>query len=267
MRTFLFTVFILIKVLSVSTADEIVRFTPLGENERFAYAVENAQSPMGFAMWKMTLYAVRNDNVADISELFVWEYVTWENIQFTGDFRVAFFFARQWTASSPPARHLYMANGNTGEIRKIMSTRDSSDFRVTKDGRFIGFIGDWDSPNYEAPTFPHLGYEKVNLFVYDVENKTMKNHVTWHINGFIDGGWSIFRRDNIFIIYADLEGGHIAAATELNPETMELTALWDMTNINDRISPLPRFAHSDRYCEWQDDIIWQRNDPNIRLQR
>jgi len=267
MRVFLLILFFSLQVSIVFSAEIVAQFTPLEDSERFAYSVENVRSPRGGGMWNMTLYSVRNNDIDNVSELFVWEDVTWAGIQFTGDFRIAFFFARQRPEASPPARNLYMANGNTGEITKIMSNRDGTGFRVTKDGRFIGFIGGWDSPGYERSSSPHLGRRQRNIFVFDIQNETMER-ITWSIDWFVDGGWSLFRFDNIFRIYAQQEGGGIRAVAELNPATMELRTLWDMSDPEYVLSPVPTLSFgAGVHCEWQDDVVHQRSNPDIRLQR
>ena len=53
--------------------ERITRFTPLNANERFAYSLERVRDNQGQqAWWNITLYAVRNNDINDVTELFTW---------------------------------------------------------------------------------------------------------------------------------------------------------------------------------------------------
>lgn len=159
-----------------SDIDETIRFTPLNDNERFAYSLEGVQNVRGFRMMNMTLYAVRNNDIEDISELFTWKDVLWFGIQFTDDYRMCFFAVWQRSEIPPHSpsftHYLYMVDGATGEIKKVM-TNLMLPFRASKDGRFVCYINQWRLSDFEKGLILSET-EKANIFLYDIENKTMR---------------------------------------------------------------------------------------------
>ena len=76
--------------------DVVARFTPLSANERFAYSIQNQHAwsesnRLPMMHWqKMTAYAVRDNNIEDVTKLFLWEPVRLHFIQFTSDFKKCF---------------------------------------------------------------------------------------------------------------------------------------------------------------------------------
>jgi len=233
---------------SAAIPEEITRFTPLNANERFAYSTENARDNEGRGWWNITLYAVRNNDINDVTELFTWEDIDWSRVNFTDDLRVCFFIDYNhikrdfnWT------HNLYMANGFTGEVRRLI-TDISPLFRASTDGRFISFLR------------RNLNEYSANIFLFDVENEIMAGEFEWRVNSRINT-WVLYRFDNIFRIYGTNEGGGILAAAELNPSTMELVTLWDKIDDDDLIY-LPNLFLDDG---WQDDVSRLFRDPNIRL--
>ena len=226
--------------------EEITRFTPLNANERFAYSIENARDNQGQqAWWNITLYAVRNNDINDVTELFTWEDIEWANVNFTDDLRVCFFLARQRTENMRVwTSDLYMANGFTGEIRRLI-TDTIPLFRVSTDGRFISFLR------------RNLNEYSANIFLFDVENEIMAGEFEWRVNGTVNS-WEVFRHENIFRIFGTLMGIDLVAAAELNPATMEFRTLWDKSDITDSRDTI----HVDG---WRDDVSRLFRDPNIRL--
>jgi len=232
----------------------ITRFTPLGENERFAYTDDAG----------VTLYAVRNNDIEDISELVFLGDAMWHSVQFTSDLRRSF-FARWRLPSDLPLRYrvrspIYMANGETGEIKRLPIDADHW-FRVSNDGRFVGFIDPYVRSELENNR-RITEREQANVFIFDIEAETM-TEFQWRTNARADGGWHIHRFDNGFRIYGLTErGDHIMAAAEIDLSTMELTTLWDRTAGSDDTTPLPFFGD-----DWFDDVSLQFRNPNVRLQR
>ena len=245
-------------------ADEPTRFTPLSGNERFAFSIRNFEPISGRRnIWSMTLYAVQENNIAAISELFTWEDLIWSSIQFTSDFRRAFFRAENnlaiWSGiqRDPNLFRLYMADGNTGEITLLLSDFNDSSFRASNDGKFILLQRSiWRS-----------GY--VTLYLFDVESRAIIAELVWQPpqelvlpdgQSFIEG-WAIRRVDNQFQILAEGEIGGILAAALFDPVTLDLQTLWT------DFRTLGLFEAPSIYGNWDDDVILQHNDPNIRLQR
>jgi hypothetical protein len=235
-------------------ADVVARFAPLADDERFAYSLQDIKDENGQHMRiDLVVYAVKNDDVENAAELFTWERNTRDFVQFTSDFRTAFF--NVWSEGTYT---LLKADGTTGEITVIAS--DVVGGRISTDGRFYAFID-----------FRRLSdYEKANIVLFDVENEAM-THLEWRPKRPVYGGWSLFRFGNIFRIYGiiDSGGSPAAAAIEMNPETMEITVLWDKTDIDNWLElspPLPEISGDDSRL-WQDDVFRQYHDPNIRLRR
>jgi tricorn protease-like protein len=260
MRILFLFLFLTIQISLAVAEDVVARFTPLNDGERFAYTFESVRSPSGFLMRNMTLYTMRNNDIQDISYLFTWEDIVWNHIQFTNDFRKAFFIDLR--RSEGDARTLYMAVGATGEVKKILQN-DSlrAGFRVSKDGKFIVFVGS----QFLSPSGRSHEDERAIIAVYDIENGIMAE-IEWrpHRPPYRDpiGGWTVHRFDNIFRIYADIEMGFIGAIAELDPTTLELTTLWNCFSVSG-LDSWPRISDED----WQDDVVLQHRNPNIRLQR
>jgi hypothetical protein len=237
------------------TADEITRFPPLADNERFAFSEHSVQlSPV---IWQphITIYAVNDNNIENAVELFTWA-ISRNNIQFTSDFRTAFLHVGRYAI---PGRvtsfDIYMADGNTGEIRRLL-TDIRGNFRASKDGRFILFQ-------------IHRGWEFAHLFLFDAKSETIVGEFEWWPENHIPGGdfsqssWAIRRFDNVFRIYALGEHGYIDAVAELNPATLELKMLWNDFREAGFSRP-PNLSHDEG---WADDVGIQHANPNIMLRR
>jgi hypothetical protein len=233
-------------------ADVVAQFTPLADDEHFAYSEQNVPDTDGHMRWDLTLYAVKNNNIENAAELFIWERISGGTIQFTSDSRTAFF--HMWLEGKST---LLKADGVTGELRAVVSNVGWG--RISTDGRFFASI----DPQRLSD------FEQANIFLFDIENEIM-TQLDWKINNRLDGGgWYIYRFDNIFRIYGTHDGGAIAAVADLNPETMEITVLWDKTDIVRwwEISPPLPMLYGEDWQRWMDDVILQYHDPNIRLRR
>jgi len=249
--------------LAALTNDETIRFNPLGDNERFAYSLENVQTHSPYQRrWDMTLYAVQNGDTANAVELFSWENVETNRVQFTSDLRKCFFLTRRgstWTFD------LYVADGLTGEVRKLLADTVGSLFRVSEDGKFVGFLS------------RHHAHDSVTIFLFDVKAGVMAGEFEWRPEHYpiapgwgIFGGWSIFRFNNVFRVAGLSEGSAIITAIELDLTTMELRTLFDETDAdrNTPRSPLTLLWNGDYFnIDWEDDVRRQSRDPNIRLRR
>ena len=251
-----------------NVAEVASRFTPLADNERFAFSVENTRIyltaenmrfPQGIWVNNMTVYTIRNDNTENISKLFTWEDVIWSSIQFTSDFKNIFFVPNYTYRRIVPTANfplcLYIANGYTGEIRRLLAgVVGNADYRVSRDGRFVLFQG-----NENNREFAHL-------FLFDVESNVIVSEFEWRPNrhGDLDliEGWTVHRFDNVFRIYAVSEFGFIRAVAELNLATMELETLWNHID-ESALSSRPNVYDDD----WIDDVSRQHRDPTIWLQR
>jgi len=268
--------------VSVGFALELVgRFTPLAENERFAFSQRNIPHPTVGGTRSYTFYVVRNNDINDVTELFTFEDSD-DAPQFTGDYRTAFIltYGRFADPPDPYDNPFLMIDGNIGEIRRLPEGAwvGGSLNRVSKDGRFTAFLdyriltdtGEWTGQN---------SHEQVNIFVFDIKNEAMRQLV-WRTNMRIEGGWSISRSGNIFLIQGRFEKGGLVALAELDPAAMKIRVLIDATDRNNRIgSPesihqlFPHlfvshhlFADTDEN-DIIDDVISQYWNPNIRLQR
>lgn len=236
-------------------------FAQLANNERFAYEIRVVQNPQWGWMQNLIFFAIKDNNIENITELFAWEDIVDYPVNFTGDYRIVFFAVQRRAENSPykpiSPHYLYMADGNDGIIKRL-PVNIMPQFRVTKDGKFVAFLNSSEK-------------EQANIFVFDVEKGT-RMPLGWRTNKPIDGAWVFFRFGNTFRIYGTTEGGSIAAAADIYPATMELRILWDITDRNmlipdGGISPIPSLDDLDGYNEWQDDVLFQNWDPNIRLQR
>jgi len=272
MRIFLFALFLAMQVSFSLPAEVVARFSPLQDNERFAFAIQAVSSEQVNMQRKVIFYAVTNNDIENISKLFTWENVIDNGgIQFTSNFRTAFFAVRgeRRQPNEPLLNHhffnsLYMANGDTGEIKKVMPNVMLS-FRVSKDGRFVGFINGWRLLDFENNIFSHRERQRANIFIFDIKNNTMRQF-EWGISRpMSEGFWSIRRVDNIFRIYAVARGGYILAVADLAPTEMQLRTLWDRAYLEEtfEIISLPNIDAPG----WYDDISFQFRNPNVRLQR
>jgi len=240
----------------VLEAEVAARFTPLADNERFAYSMRNQQTRLetgGWVHWqKMTMYAVKNNDITDVTELFTWEPVRFASVQFTGDLRKAFFLENNVVQSGRGTAHahiLYMVNGLTGEIQRLLTDVRDPLLRASRDGRFIAFLSHF---------FSHERF--VDIYLFDIESERIADKFRWQVSA-RDGTFRLFRFDTIFRIFINFEGGYIGAVSELNPETMEFNVLWDRTNT----PPLGRSSLPTTYPGWLDGVGGA--NPNIRLRR
>jgi len=256
------SIFVFIFVLQVSfalLASEIPRFTPLQDNERFAYAIQSMRDSEGRPRMELTIYSVRNNNVEDISELFTWENVRWNNVAFTSDFRKVFFIGITRIGSginAPQISNLYMANGNTGEIRRLITDNlGGSSLRASKDGRFVIF----QRHNFRS-------IDSSQFYLFDVASETVLGEFIWRPNRpeyfWAVNGWRFIRVDNIFRIIADYDGdaGSLAVA-DFDPETRTFISLWVYPDKMPELSFPP-------YIDIQallDDIHLQGEDRSIML--
>jgi len=238
-----------------STTNEISTFIPLGDNERFAYSVRNVQNEeiSWRRRWDISLYALENDDIENARKLFSWKHVGANDIQFTDGLRMGFFISRNiidwgrnWTFD------LYKVNGHIGEVTRLAADV-SSLWRVSGDGRYIGFLGGNHFDGY------------VNVFVFDVKARAIAGEFEWRTVGPIDiDAWFIVRRDDAFIILGSGLDGRIFAATELNLGIMELKTLWDKTDARGvALLLLPNILDDD--SEWQDDVWRQSMNPLVML--
>jgi hypothetical protein len=260
MRYFLFAIFFTLQAGFVFASEVVARFTPLADNERFAFS--NRQERRG-AGWQniLTIYAVRNNNIADISELFVWEEIRTQDLQFTGyDYRTLFF------VGISQGMRLFRADGSSGEVRLVMDTIPGT-FRVSSDGRFVGYINRYYLPSLEDG-IRLIDWEQANIFVFDIENGITEQFFWRPQRPSFEGlYWRIFRFGDGFRIYGILQNGSIVAAAELNPATMVLTTLWDTPF--EALDPilgihaLPNLFEDDE--EWMDGVFSIHSDPSIRL--
>ena len=193
-----------VTLLPESVEAVAARFAPLADNERFAFSLENIRPAGGLHnIWNMTVYAVK-DNVNNVSELFTWDDVNRRNsIQFTSDFRNAFFItenniARWASGTGSDTLSLYKANGDTGEIRRFLANLPTTSLRTSKNGRFVLFEG-----NIFNAEFAHV-------FLFDVEKEMIIGEFEWNPHRPIElerdtiQGWEIRRFDNLFKIFSPI---------------------------------------------------------------
>ena len=222
---------------------EIERFTPLNDNERFAFSMHSVRlSPV---RWQphITIYAVRDDNIEEASELFTWAIQNKESVQFTSDLRQCFI-----RVDTRPFG-IYRVNGSAGEIRRVLSI-DNPNFRVSMDGRFILF-----QSYIRNREFAHL-------FLFDVESESIISEFEWRPN-ITASSWSINRFGEVFKIYAVNELGEIEAVGTLNLVTRELRTLWNDFSIAGLSSRPSSYDDED----WYDDVSIQRMSPSVMLRR
>jgi hypothetical protein len=155
-----------------------------------------------------------------------------------------------------PLVDLYVANGLTGEIKKLIADIPAR-FRVSKDGRYICFM-------QYAPNFiPFSAAEKITIFLFDVADESVIYNFEWGVRGAEAESFRIRRFDDIFKIDAINEIGTVVAVAELNPERRAFSVLWDLTDDYEGLNPLP--DSSD--LEWLDDVWLYPRNPNIILER
>jgi hypothetical protein len=251
--------------ISSFPANEITRFTPLQDNEQFAVSYLNMRSQVGnpaiLRDWqRLVIFAMRNNDIEDISELFTWDHFQGPTFQFTRDFQRVFFMDRNWNAdiSPSPIRNLFMADGRAGEIRRLLTDTEivrHTGWRVSKDGRFVSF----------AEHVPSRAYV-LRLVLFDVESKAIVGEFEWQPTSeraLINiQGWTIRRFGDIFRMLGVSEIGSIDAVVEFDPVTMEFTMLWDdfaLSGLSSRA-----FEHERA---WADDTFYMNWVAPARLQR
>ena len=232
----------------ISSVHEALQFAPLNYYERFAFSNQR-----GWPGVPITMYAVRNNDSENAVALFTWRQIlSVRGVQFTTDFKRGFFMERVTFGES----NFYKADGFTGEIRKLFSATSppfTFEWRVSKDGRFIGIL--IDNSDYRD--------NSVYIHIFDVENEAFSTKIEWYL--YRDpqlgprNGWSIFRFDGVFRIYGWAGNGHTLAGAELNLETGELKTLWDIRT--------PEAPFNSYVGLFSDDVSLQHWDPLVRLQR
>ena len=248
MRSLVFLCLIFAHISFFLPAQETTVFTPLADNERFAFYSFSVPLSPAIHRPDITVFAVRDNNVNDISALFTWENVRFNNAQFAHDFKKCFFLVD----ASPYL--LYRANGFTGEIKKVLALNNGN-WRVSNNGRFVLFLGN----SVVRLPFAHL-------LIFDVENEAIVGEFEWRPEidpMFGEVFWEVARFDDIFRIYAIDELSYITAVAEIDPETMILRTLW-----NDyRTVGLPSRPSYNHDLKWVDDIRLQTSNPTVFLQQ
>ena len=257
MRSFLFIFFIAVQVPFVFSTDGVISFPRLADNERFAYSIQNMQDDQGRHWQRMTMFAVRDNDINDVSELFSWGPVRWWDVQFTNDFKIGFFVESNRTEGGGFLQHLYMANGFNGQVKRVLTDVGHGALRISMDGRFVSYLRS------------ALPAQYVHIFLFDVENEIM-SEFKWKPNRpypaerFPIGGWRIIRIDDMFRIIAIIEWNYVVAVADIDPSTMELVTVWeDPELVGFSYSSLPLLGAPGLF----DDVSTQFNNPNIRLQR
>ena len=245
-------------------------FIPLADNERFAYSVRQVENEDGTPRKDMTVYAVRNNDTGDTREVFSWKHVdilTGDNFQFTDDLKTFFFKETRNVARYFHRSDLYMADGRTGKVRKLLPDILFG-FRLSHDGRYIAFVNLYREFDPENAVVIRE-YEKANIFLFDIENEIM-HQFEWQMKSPINGGWTLRRAGNVFKIYADAEEDlTVVGEAELNPETLELTILWDKSYLDLVYGTQPeetrqlQTLYESPY--WKDGVYDIANNPNIRI--
>jgi len=242
------------------TDDGITRFTPLNANERLGFTQQSGEA---------TFYAVNNNDVEDFSILFTWKRVLWSSIQFSRDFKKGIFLEInniiEHGVVTARLRYLYKVNGVTGEVtRRQLTIIGDEPVRVSNDGRFVSFLQGWQRFD-----------NSINIYLFDIKKDAIVAEFIWHPWENIDdaprlmsqvgriNGWSLFRFDNIFKIYAEIAGGIIAWAV-LDPIALTLEPLCD--------NPLRFFESTDGHYSlenpiWFDDVAFGAGNLDSILQR
>jgi hypothetical protein len=234
----------------VSAADGSMKFTPLKVDERFAYSTQWKPE----RLWQnMTMYAVRNNDIENAIELFAWEPVNWDSIQFTSDLKKAFFIESYPTVGIDRENNLYMANGLTGETRILLTNFGYSPYRASKDGKFVCY-------------YRGSNREPMTIMLFDVEKEAIVGNFEWNpilplANKYGYIAWTVRRSDSHFGIYGSIDSGFIFAAARLDPEAMKFEVLWDLSDPDAITSSLPSI--DDAKGEWNDDVRSQRESARL----
>jgi len=270
MRVFLYVLFLAAQASFAFSSEVVARFTPLDNNERFAYSVRQVRSLTDFRIWipNITVYGVRNNDIENVSELFTQDGVSWGSIQLTGDLRKIFFLAVPMESYYRPfdslldgiyGPYLYMADGSAGEVRRLMADVNLA-FRVTKDGRFIGLVKELDRRMW--PRFGAFATDRVGILVYNIEAGTMARF-EWRANNPVES-WDIYRLGNTFRVTGNFRSIYAIVAVDVDPTAMELRLQWDMSD-PDLEGPFPFYFGDDDSL--LDDTLFQDGNPSIHLQR
>ena len=258
-------------VLHSQMPEAVMRFTPLAENERFAYFFETRG---GTFPTSLTVYAVQDDDIENAAYLFTidgreGDYST-NTITLTEDLKTLFFV--RWR--NPPLRgrrplprnvpNLYMANGATGELQRLpvfISSTQWLSFRITRDGRFVVFIDPFPDYDYESGSFTGSAEShQATIVVYDVEQRTTMRYV-WEIEGSIESSWRLTAMGYTFGIFGTMERGGRLARAEFDPASMALKTIYDFTG--GWLSEIPPPRYDDDWRE--DELRIQMENPAIRL--
>ena len=151
--------------------------------------------------------------------------------------------------------NLYMANGLTGEIIKLLANIGPGMLRATQDGKFVGFLNLYDSTR-----------EFSRIVIFDVENMTIKGEMEWRPTYTSDTfGFHLYRFGNTFRVNSIVEFGSVNATAEINPATMTLVTLWEYDlGTPSNWSLIPSFGDEGTF----DDVSTQYwGNPNVRLRR
>ena len=224
MRSLVFLCLIFTHISVFIPAQETTGFTPLANNERFAYTTPHSFNNEGRGQWVLHLFAVQGGDIENAVPLIATGSIrNWE-VQFTSDFKKAFFINIDYPGngiSAPDIHSFYMANGLTGEVKRLMVDTSYASWRVSRDGQYILF-----------QSFEHrAGY--VNLHLFDVENEAIVDEFIWRpdrparLNQSAPiQAWEIRRHGSIFRIYATTELGFVAAIAEFDPASRQVVTLW-----------------------------------------
>ena len=221
MRGLVFLCLIFTHISVFIPAQETTVFTPLADNEQFAFSAVSVRDSFGRNIWEMTLYAVHDNDFDNLRVLFSRRSVNWSSIQFSNNNTIAFFRETHFMGdggNSPQVHNLYIANGKTGGITPLLEDmHNNSGWRASKDGRFICFLE------------PFQDYVQINLF--DVAAASLAGQIIWRPDRPDDfrtlaGSFSILRTDNAFRILWSSEITMIAEAI-FDPSTMDIRTLWN----------------------------------------
>ena len=259
-------------VLHSQMPEVFQHFTPLTDDERFAYFFETRG---GTFPTSLTVYAVHDDDIENAVHLFAingreGDFST-HCITLSEDLKTLFFVTTQNQnlrgRRHPPtnAPNLYMANGVTGELQRLpvfIPEHVWYSFRITRDGRFVVFIDPFPDHDYESGRFTG-GAERhqATIVVYDVEQRTTMRYV-WEIEGWIESSWDLTATDNVFGIFGTSERGRRLARAEFDPESMELKTIYDFTGGGVSKIPPPEYDEDWR----EDELFIQMENPAINLQ-
>ena len=206
----------------------VTSFTPLQDNERLDFrTARERRNPATPHSWTpvITVYAVGDNDIEDISLLFSWDNVPWHHIRLSGDSRMCFFIKETTIAPDPVRRDLYVAVGSTGEIRRLLTDMRSANFHVSNDGKFVLHLRVLDR------VFRSINL--VNFYLIEVETGVILSEFEWYldrdeITHEVDPieAIGIFWNDGIFQLHALGYRDAINAEAEFDPETRELRTLF-----------------------------------------